>query len=65
MYAQAIISTFRSQGSQYAINICRWIKSALYDAPYRLWLDIELERILIERHLSELEDLENEDMEID
>mgnify|MGYP000494506170 CR=1 FL=1 len=61
MFAQAIISTFRSQGSQYAINIYHWFKSALYDAPYRLWLDIELELLLIERRLSELDDLENEE----
>jgi len=64
MYAQAIIGTFKSQGPQYIINIYRWFKSALYDAPYRLWLDIELERILIERNLSDLEDLEKEDIKI-
>jgi hypothetical protein len=61
MYAQAIINTFRSQGPQYITNIYRWFKSALYDAPCRLWLDIELEKIVIDRNLSQLEDLENEE----
>ena len=52
MYPQAIINTFRSTGSQYAIDIYRWFKMAVWDAPLRIMLDIELEAMKLERDLS-------------
>ena len=52
MYLQAFYQTMKSMGPQYVVNIYNWVKSAVYDAPLRLYLDIELEKILIERHLS-------------
>jgi hypothetical protein len=52
MYPQAIYQTMKSMGPQYVVNIYNWVKSAVYDAPLRLYLDIELEKLLIERHLS-------------
>ena len=60
MYPQAIINTFRSTGSEYAINIYKWFKMALWDAPYRLYLDIELEKMKLEIDLSRLESYEND-----
>jgi hypothetical protein len=60
MYPQAIINTFRSTGSQYAVNIYKWFKMALWDAPHRLYLDIELEKMKLERDLSRLESYEND-----
>jgi hypothetical protein len=48
-------------GSVYLANTYTWVKTALWDAPYRLLLDIELEKISIEReeHLSENDSPEN------
>ena len=60
MYPQAIINTFRSTGSEYATNIYKWFKMALWDAPHRLYLDIELEKMKLERDLSRLESYEND-----
>ena len=52
MYIQAIYQTMKSTGPQYVVNIFNWVKCAVYDAPLRLYLDVELEKIAIERHLS-------------
>ena len=52
MYLQAFYQTMKSMGPQYVVNIYNWVKSAVYDAPLRLYLDIELEKLSIERHLS-------------
>ena len=54
MYPQAIINTFRSTGYEYATNIYKWFKMALWDATHRLYLDIELEKMKLERDLSRL-----------
>lgn len=52
IYLQAAMQTLTSMGPQYIINICNWLKSALCDAPFRVYLDIELEKHSIERNLS-------------
>jgi len=52
MYPQAIYQTVTGMGPTYLVNIYRWFKTALWDAPYRVWLDIELEKLSIERNLS-------------
>jgi hypothetical protein len=52
MYPQAIYQTMTTMGPSYLINIYKWFKMALWDAPYRIWLDIELEKLAIERRLS-------------
>jgi len=39
----------------YIENICLWVKTAIWDAPRRIYLDIDLEKQNIERenaHLS-------------
>jgi len=34
---------------EYTTNVLKWIKSAVWDAPYRVWLDIELQKIAYDR----------------
>jgi hypothetical protein len=49
MYVQAICQTLTSMGPQYLRNTCKWVKMAIWDAPFRLFLDIELELQSIQR----------------
>jgi hypothetical protein len=55
IYFQAVYQTLVSMGPQYFINTYNWVKTAVWDAPYRFILDVELEKMTIEReeHLSE------------
>jgi len=59
IYAQAIPQAIISMGPSYLINIYKWVKMAVWDAPYRVWLDIELEKLAIERSMcnSSVEDV--------
>jgi hypothetical protein len=59
IYLQAISQTIIYMGPHYLTNTYKWVKSALWDAPYRLFLDVELEKIAIER-LSERDSKLNE-----
>ncbi len=52
MYAQAIFQTITSMGPHYVTAVYRWIKMGVWDAPYRFILDVQLEKIGIERNLS-------------
>ena len=36
-------------GPEYTVNVLKWVKSATWDAPYRVWLDIELQKIAYDR----------------
>ena len=49
IYPQAIMQTVIGMGPIYFHYIFTWVKMAVWDAPYRVWLDIELEKISIER----------------
>lgn len=40
--------------SFYLENVCTWLKTALYDAPYRVYLDVELEKQKIKREIDYL-----------
>jgi hypothetical protein len=60
MYLQAIFQTMRDMGPQYLINIYKWVKCAIWDAPFRVYLDVELEKNMIERNLSRDDDDEDE-----
>lgn len=51
IYAQAIPQAIISMGPSYLINIYKWVKMAVWDAPCRVWLDIELEKFAIERSM--------------
>lgn len=59
MYAHALYRTVVSMGSHYIKNVYIWLKMAVYDAPYRVYLDLELENIALEREFSLSE--QNED----
>ena len=55
MYFKAIYRTIFTMGSFYIENTALWFKSALWDAPRRIILDVQLEQMAIEReeyHLS-------------
>jgi hypothetical protein len=59
MYPQAIFNTLTSMGPHYATSIYKWFKMALWDAPIRLYLDIDLEYMRLDRNLSQMERSEN------
>ena len=49
MYAKAIYRTIMSMTPYYIENLCLWVKTAVWDAPYRIYLDIDLEKQKLER----------------
>ena len=48
-WIHAICRTVISMGPDYTTNVLKWVKSAVWDAPYRVWLDIELQKIAYDR----------------
>tara|TARA_Y100000389_G_scaffold200468_1_gene241009 strand:+ start:415 stop:642 length:228 start_codon:yes stop_codon:yes gene_type:complete len=48
-WIHAICRTMISMSPEYTTNVLKWIKSAVWDAPYRVWLDIELQKIAYDR----------------
>ena len=42
MLIVAMFNTARDMGPQYISNVLGWVKSALWNAPFRVFLDIEL-----------------------
>jgi hypothetical protein len=50
IYLQAFIQTLTSMGPHYITNTYKWVKMAVWDAPHRVWLDVELEKISIDRY---------------
>jgi hypothetical protein len=62
IYLQAFIQTLTSMGPHYITNTYKWLKMAVWDAPYRVWLDVELEKISIDRYeLEQKEALDDEE----
>ena len=59
IYLQDISQTIISMGQYYLINTYNWVKTAVWDAPKRVFLDIELEKMSIERdnNLSEVDNM--------
>ncbi len=59
IYLQAISQTIISMGQYYLINTYNWVKTAVWYAPKRVFLDIELEKMSIERdnNLSEVDNM--------
>ena len=49
MYVKAIYRTIMTMSSFYVENFCLWVKTAVWDAPRRIYLDIDLEKQKIER----------------
>jgi|TARA_B110000285_G_C14653760_1_gene393019 hypothetical protein len=52
MILTAIYNTLISMGPYYMTNTYKWFRCALWDAPKRFMLDVELEKIAIELNLS-------------
>ena len=48
-WIHAVYRTMISMGPEYTTNVLKWVKSAVCDAPYRVWLDIELQKIAYDR----------------
>jgi len=44
MYTKAIYRTIMSMTPFYIENFCLWVKMAVWDAPRRIYLDVDLER---------------------
>ena len=51
MLLLAIFNTVCEMGPQYIVNFTDWIKTALWNAPFRVFLDIELELLRLNRRL--------------
>ncbi len=56
MYTKAIYRTVISMAPFYAENIWNWMRTLVWDAPMRFYLDVQLEKQKIERDLSRLKD---------
>jgi len=55
MLLTAIFNTMYGMAPYYVESTYRWFKMALWDAPTRVFLDIQLEQMRLERNLSEEE----------
>ena len=60
MYGKAIYRTIMSMTPFYIENFCLWIKAAVWDAPRRIYLDVDLEKCRIEREEERLSKLGGE-----
>jgi len=58
MYAKAIYRTVTTMTPFYIENLCVWVKSAVWDAPRRIYLDIDLEKHRIEMEQERLSRIE-------
>lgn len=55
MLLTAIFNTAIGMGPYYLNSTYKWLKVALWDAPTRVILDVQLEQMRLERNLSEEE----------
>lgn len=53
MLFTAICNTMIGMGPYYLESTYKWFKMALWDAPTRVFLDVQLEQMRLERNLSE------------
>jgi hypothetical protein len=53
MLLTAIFNTVIGMGPYYMESTYKWMKMALWDAPTRVILDVQLEQLRLERNLSE------------
>jgi hypothetical protein len=56
MLLTAVYNTMISMGPYYMSSTYKWFKAALWDAPTRVYLDIQLEHMRLERNLSKIEE---------
>ena len=52
MLLTAFYNTMLSMGPYYLESTYKWVKMALWDAPTRVILDVQLEQMRLERNLS-------------
>jgi hypothetical protein len=52
MLLTAIFNTMYGMGPYYIESTYKWFKMALWDAPTRVFLDVQLEQMRLERNLS-------------
>ena len=52
MLLTAIFNTMYGMGPYYLDSTYKWFKMALWDAPTRVFLDVQLEQMRLERNLS-------------
>jgi len=48
-YLKAVYVTIMTMGAFYVENFAVWVKTAVWDAPRRVYLDIDLERHRLSR----------------
>jgi len=53
MILKAIYNTLFNMGPYYIESTYNWVKMALWSAPIRVILDVQLEQMRLERNLSE------------
>ena len=53
MLLTAIFNTVYGMAPYYVESTYKWLKMSLWDAPTRVFLDIQLEQMRLERNLSE------------
>jgi hypothetical protein len=58
MLLTAIYNTLHTMGPYYLTSTYKWFKAALWDAPVRICLDVQLEQMRLERNLSKDEEEE-------
>jgi len=54
MYLKAVYRIVVTMSPFYIENFCIWVKTAVWDAPRRIYLDIDLEMHKIKRELDHL-----------
>ena len=62
-YPKAVYVTLITMSVHYIENFCLWVKTALWDAPHRIILDVQLEKQKLDREqfLSEKKMMESQD----
>jgi hypothetical protein len=58
MLLTAIYNTLHTMAPYYLASTYKWFKAALWDAPVRICLDVQLEQMRLERNLSKDEEKE-------
>jgi hypothetical protein len=61
MLFTALYNTTLSMGPYYLQSTYKWFKMALWDAPTRVILDVQLEQLRLERNLSRTGQGENQE----
>lgn len=52
MLFETFYNTMTSMGPDYMCSTYKWFKMALWDAPLRVYLDLQLEHMKLQRNLS-------------